>query len=213
MMLTEALLSEGIKLGSYAEGEHKVTCPRCSAQRKKKREPCLSVKIDVDGGAVWNCWHCGQTGSTRTNGNANGYEPATRPIARPKPPRTMDTGDRLFEWFAGRGISREIVEAMGIYATGEGERRSVVFPYRHRSELVNNKYRTADKRFRQEKDSERTFYNVDAVGGATTVIIAEGEIDVLSLLEAGYEAVISLPDGAPATLDAKGERRYEPLRC
>ncbi len=61
-------------------------------------------------------------------------------------------------------------------------------------------------------DAARTFYNIDAVGDETTVIIAEGEMDVLSLLEAEYEAVISLPDGAPATADAKGERRYEPLR-
>ncbi len=124
----------------------------------------------------------------------------------------MDTGDRLHEWFAGRGISREVIEAMGIYAKGEGERWSIVFPYQHRGELVNNKYRTADKRFRQEKGAERTFYNIDAVGDATTVLIAEGEIDVLSLLDVGYEAVISLPDGAPPTPDAKGGRRYEPLR-
>jgi len=124
----------------------------------------------------------------------------------------MDIGDRLFEWFAGRGISREIVEAMEIHATTKGRYWLIVFPYRHCGELVNNKYRSLDKQFHQEKDSERTFFNIDAVGDATTVIIAEGEIDVLSLLEAGYEAVISLPDGAPATPDAKGDRRYEPLR-
>ena len=74
---------------------------------------------------------------------------------------------------------------MGIYATGEGERWSIVFPYRHRGELVNNKFRTEDKRFRQEKDAERTFFNIDSVGSETTIIIAEGEVDVLSLLEAG----------------------------
>ncbi len=45
-------------------------------------------------------------------------EPTARTFKRPGPPQTMDTGDRLFDWFAGRGISREIVEAMGIYTTG-----------------------------------------------------------------------------------------------
>ncbi len=233
-----ALSEQGIRLRDHDVGEHKVTCPRCSAQRKKKHEPCLNVRLGEDGGAVWQCWHCGwtaslwpftcrhchwegvvaeavcgscgQRGKGRVDGAANGNAPHA--FKRPEPPRTMDTGDRLYEWFTGRGISREIVEAMGIYATGEGERWSIVFPYRHRGEMVNNKYLTADKRFRQEKDAERTFYNIDAVGDATTVIIAEGEVDVLSLLEAGYEAVISLPDGAPAKPDAKGDRRYEPLR-
>ncbi len=241
MDVAAALLGQGIRLRDHGVGEHKTTCPRCSAQRKKASEPCLNVRLGDDGGAVWQCHHCGWTaslwpftcrhchwegvvaeavcgscgkrGKGRVDGTAvNGHETPPRALKRPEPPRTMDTGDWLFEWFAGRSISREIVEAMGIYATGEGERRSVVFPYRHRGELVNNKYRTADKRFRQEKGSERTFYNIDAVGDATTVIIAEGEMDVLSLLEAGYEAVISLVDGAPPTADAKGEGRYEPLR-
>ena len=234
-----ALAEQGIRLRDYDAGEHKATCPRCSAQRKKKHEPCLNVRLDADSGVVWQCWHCGWTGSLwlftchhcqweglvveavcgscgqrgkpKTNGAAANGD-AARAFKRPETPRTMDTGDRLFEWFAGRGISREIVEAMGIYTTGEGERWSIVFPYRHRGELVNNKYRTDDKRFRQEKDAERTFFNIDAVGGATTVIIAEGEIDVLSLLEAGVEEAITLPDGAPAKPNAKGERRYEPLR-
>ncbi|MCH8113095.1 MAG: toprim domain-containing protein [Proteobacteria bacterium] len=156
------------------------------------------------------CQSCGKPPAASTNGAANGSAP--RVVKRPDPPRTMDTGDRMYGWFAGRGISREVVEAMGVYVSGEGEHRAIVFPYTRGGQLVNNKYRTADKRFRQEKDAERTFYNIDAVSNAARVIIAEGEVDVLSLLEVGYEAVISLPDGAPATPDAKGERRYEALR-
>ncbi|MCH8113800.1 MAG: toprim domain-containing protein, partial [Proteobacteria bacterium] len=106
----------------------------------------------------------------------------------------------------------EVVEALEIHATTKGRHWLIVFPYRHHGELVNNKYRSLDKQFHQDKDAERTFFNIDAVGSAETVIIAEGEVDVLSLLEAGYEAVISLVDGAPPTPDAKGDRRYEPLR-
>ncbi len=212
MDITAALSEHGIRLRDYGVGEHKVTCPRCSAQRKKKHEPCLNVRLGEDGGAVWQCWHCGWTGRTGTNGAANGYEPAARSFRRPEPPRTMDTGDRLFEWFAGRGISREIVEALEIHGTTKGRYWLIVFPYRHRGELVNNKYRSLDKKFHQDKDAARTFFNIDAVGSAETVIIAEGEVDVLSLLEAGYEAVISLVDGAPPKPDMKGDRRYEPLR-
>ena len=62
MDVATALSEQGIRLRDYDVGEHKVTCPRCSAQRKKKHEPCLSVKLDADGGAVWNCWHCNWVG-------------------------------------------------------------------------------------------------------------------------------------------------------
>ncbi len=214
MDITAALSDQGIQLRDYDVGEHEGTCPQCSAQRKKKNAPCLSVKVKTDGGAVWLCQHCGwkgslwpfvcrhcqweglvaeatcrscgKTASAPTNGAANGNAP--RAIRRPDPPRTMDTGDRLFEVFAGRGISREIVEALEIHGTTKGRYWLIVFPYRHRGELVNNKYRSLDKQFHQDKDAERTFYNIDAVGDATTVIIAEGEVDVLSLLEAGYNS-------------------------
>ncbi len=148
-----ALSDQGIRLRDHDIGEHKTTCPRCSAQRKKKHEPCLNVRLGEDGGAVWQCWHCGwkaslwrftchacrwegvvaeavcgscgQRGKGRVDGTAvNGHEAPPRTFKRPEPPQSMDTGDRLFEWFASRAISREIVEAMGIYSTGEGKRAS-----------------------------------------------------------------------------------------
>jgi putative DNA primase/helicase len=37
------------------------TCPECSHSRRKKKEPCLSVKIDGRG-VLWNCHHCGWQG-------------------------------------------------------------------------------------------------------------------------------------------------------
>ena len=45
---SESLLGYGIRLRSYAEGDHRTTCPECSHSRRKKSEPCLAVKIDVE---------------------------------------------------------------------------------------------------------------------------------------------------------------------
>ena len=42
----------GIEVPSGRSGETDVTCPKCSAQRKKKHARCLSVNIDK---GVWNC--------------------------------------------------------------------------------------------------------------------------------------------------------------
>lgn len=47
-------------------GEHRTTCPNCSHLRSKKRDRCLSVKIDADG-AQYNCWHCGFSGGFFAN--------------------------------------------------------------------------------------------------------------------------------------------------
>ena len=99
------LSDQGIRLRDYDVGEHKVTCPRCSAQRKKKHEACLNVRLDADDRAVWQCWHCAWTGSTGANGAGNGYEGAARAFKRPEPPLTMDTGHRLFDC---AGITRQV---------------------------------------------------------------------------------------------------------
>ncbi len=109
-----ALTDQGIRLRSYGVGDHKVVCPKCSAQRRNKRDPCLSVKVDDEGGATWNCHHCGFTGNVPVIGSANGYASQPRRVVRPNPPQKVDTGHTIFEWFAGRRISREIEEAMGI---------------------------------------------------------------------------------------------------
>ena len=63
MTLATALAVQGIHLKSYAEAEHRTTCPRCSSGRKKKTDPCLATKVDNDGGAAWTCHHCGWAGN------------------------------------------------------------------------------------------------------------------------------------------------------
>ena len=51
------------------------------------------------------------------------------------------------------------------------------------------------------KDAELIFFNLDSIKDQKTVIITEGEIDCLSLLEAGYKAVVSVPNGAGASME------------
>ena len=56
---SEILASHHIEVRSLRFGVNMLTrCPKCSDLRKKRRDPCLSVKI-LDDGVVWNCHHCG----------------------------------------------------------------------------------------------------------------------------------------------------------
>ena len=52
---------------------------------------------------------------------------------------------------------------------------AIAFPYMRNAEVVNVKYRTLDKCFRQVKGAEKILYGLDDVVGQDTIIIVEGE--------------------------------------
>jgi twinkle protein len=201
----QKIIDQGIRLKSFSEGDHKTLCPQCSHNRRNKTDPCLSVTIKSDGGAVWKCHNCEWSGGTS---GLNGSHIVPKVIRRPKKPEVRSTTDSIQGWFGKRGISSKTVEHFDIYRSeqyfGNGEAEGCVsFPYYKDGELVNIKHRTKNKRFKQEKDAERSLFNIDRVkdrwslGGVKEVIFVEGEMDVLSLFESGFDYAISLPDGAP----------------
>ena len=113
------------------------------------------------------------------------------PIVKPDEPKT-DLPQSVVEWFESRGITEHtlISEKIGY------RDRWIQFPFYKNGEVVNIKSRTADKKFRQEKNAEKCFYRFDHMKGMETIIITEGEMDALSLVECGYNNVVSIPDGA-----------------
>ena len=229
--LGAALSKHGIHLRDLREGEHKTKCPQCSQARKKKRDPCLSVKIDGDGGACWNCWHCGDTGNIPGGRDASHHQSRRRrdpPRERPRPVEyeRAELPEKVVAWFRGRGISEatllrnrigygpHFIPAKNVEVT------CIQFPYLYGGEVVNVKYRTGDKRFAQTKGGAKTLYGIDDIAGADSVIFVEGEMDKLALEEADYLAVVSLPDGAPPEAssarpegDRRDDKRYTPLEA
>lgn len=105
-------------------------------------------------------------------------------------------------YFEQRGISNNTLLRFGITETYEwmpkanAEIRAICFNYFKDDQLVNIKFRSKDKDFKLNKNSELIFYNIDALKDETTAIIVEGEIDCLSLHEAGIYNVVSVPNGA-----------------
>ncbi len=73
---------------------------------------------------------------------------------------------------------------------------TVHFNYFKDDILINVKYRGPEKSFKLFSGAELIYYNLNCVKGAEEVFIVEGEIDALSLIEAGYKNVISVPNGA-----------------
>ncbi len=125
-------------------------------------------------------------------------------------------------WFQGRGISEKTLEAIGIYSgrhhqSGDSftvepdpEGKVLVFPYLNHGVEVNAKYRGTGKRFYQKPNGTKTFWNSDVLDdpclkdGSVSLVITEGEMDALSVLEAGIPYVVSVPDGAPPTPSGYG---------
>jgi twinkle protein len=211
----QALSEEGIQLRNDAPGDHKVVCPRCSHTRRKKTDPCLSVTIQPDNRAVWKCHHCEFQGGTGGQRNKE-WRPVQKNYRKPEKPKETPRPDKMLQWFDARAISAATVERFGVYRKTHwfpqtrSELTAIAFPYVWDGELRNTKYRSAEKHFAQEKNAMPTLFNADSIKPGEDLIWVEGECDVMAFAEAGYDRIVSLPNGAPTEND-EGEKRYEPL--
>ena len=119
-------------------------------------------------------------------------------------PRLEKLSQTTITYFEGRGISNntllrfDITESQEWMPKAQKEITTICFNYFRDGELVNIKFRGRDKDFKLSKDSELIFYNLDAIKDETTCYIVEGEIDCLSMHEAGIYNCVSVPNGAEA---------------
>ena len=132
----------------------------------------------------------------------------------------MKLDARTIQWATRRKISSATLRELSVGAEtvsfGERKLPSVVFNYLDESgHVVNWKARAlAQKDFRQKPGGTQQFYNQASVlaGPLEEVYITEGEIDALSLVQAGIpvHSVLSVVGGAPASTsdDPAGAKRY-----
>ena len=78
-----------------------------------------------------------------------------------------------------------------------GKNNTMMIPLTNGKKVVGIKYRTLDKKIFSERDSQSDYLmNWQLVKDFKYIVIVEGEIDLLSALEAGFLNVVSLPFGA-----------------
>ena len=148
--MREKLEELGILL-KRSSGYVKTKCPKCSHTRKNKSDNCLSVDIDQ---GVYNCHHCGWSGNVR-------FEKKKEYI---KPPKiAAEVNERVVEWFASRGISEPTVshwkigESLEYMPQVQKKRRCINFNYYRDNELINVKYRDAEKNFKLVSQSRSEY--------------------------------------------------------
>lgn len=221
----------------------KWTCPACNGGKTREHSLSVRLDDDRQGVTWHckrgTCTGGpGSRGSGRVEGSASRDEAPRqrekRIVVVPTAHASQARPPSLYEMFARRGISRETVDEFGIYGRTErwpkldadgrvvkddqGEvewtdKPTIVFPYFVGGKLVNRKQRSIHKQFKQDRDSLRSLFNVDAITADDEAIFVEGEMDVLALWEAGFRQVVSLPDGSPDRLhDEDDPKRRDDLR-
>jgi twinkle protein len=180
-------------------GKPQGICPLCSHDRKpeNKKQKCASYDWERGLGTCHNCDQTFQLHTYQRKGNAD------KIYVKPEPLEVVtEVSTKVEEWFQSRGISKETLKALKVSEglefmpqTGKQE-NAIHFNYFVGGELINIKYRDGRKNFKLFKGAEKVFYNIDNIVGFEYCIIVEGEMDALSLYEAGISNVISVPNGA-----------------
>lgn len=206
MNLNEILHENNINLKHQQEGNQKVKCPQCQPPHNPKDNP-LSVTLNDDS-ILWKCHHCEWTGGKNLGGMTS-YRPKPKYEAPTQPKE--EKKDFMYNFFSSRGISQSTIDAYKIFSQNND---TIGFQYFDANgKLTNIKYRTLDKQFRQSANAKTMLYNFDRVSKIKdTIIFVEGEIDVLSLAEIGFDNATTLPNGAPKEFKGdKNDARYKAL--
>lgn len=97
-----------------------------------------------------------------------------------------------------RKLDGDLLEAMGVRERQHDRLGPVAaFPYRRNGKIYAAKFRTVDKKFLSTQGVSRDLFNLDALSRDQDqpVVITEGEIDCLTVMQAGFMRAVSLPDG------------------
>jgi len=204
--MKETFLDHGIDVAGKS-GQVKIQCPKCSKHRRAENQKLTPLSVQVDEG-LWKCWHCGWEGFLK-DGKSFHVSKEVKKYVRPKYDPDQLTGDAI-SYFGKRAVSIETLEEFKIGYNKAN--REIMFPYFKSGEVVNIKYRDGKKKFRQSPNAERTVYGYDNIDD-DCVVFVEGEIDALSVFEAGYKSVVSLPDGSGGyTFWENVEERFKSVR-
>ena len=178
------------------------TCPKCSKDRKKDKQKCMSVFWDT---GLGQCNHCGETTQLHTYKKKQEVKQYAKPTITAS---NNDFSDKFINYITNvRRISLSALKRLKIRESKEWmpqtqkEENCICFDYYLEGELINIKYRDGKKNFKLFKGAEKIFYNLDSIATEKECIIVEGEMDVLSYATAHINNVVSVPNG----FNLKGE--------
>lgn len=192
---------------SYIDDSTRVICPLCTPTRAKKTMKDMVITRTTDGFRYY-CHHCYEQGFV-------GEEKRTYKLTAIKKEQPVISMTALKEqhlaFLLSRGISEQTAKDAKVFSAEKFFRRlgkqsdAIAFPYFKDGKYVASKYRSIEsKDFMQDEGGAQDFFNIDNIVAEHPIVIVEGEIDALSLMEVGIPNVLSVPNGAPmAVKDGK----------
>ena len=183
---------------TYFNDSARVVCPFCSPERRKSNSKDMTLTRKNDGAVVYHCHHCNENGSVQPKKEFKlSAVPAPTVVNQP-------LTQAHYDWLNSRGISKPTADKMKLFASDKFFHKigkvtpAIGFPYYRNGALVAAKYRSIEsKDFTQDMGGAHDFFGIDLVTSGDPIIIVEGEMDVLSAIEAGLNNVVSVPGGAP----------------
>jgi twinkle protein len=197
--MIEDFIAIGIEPKSNSK-QQKLKCPKCQHTRKNKQDRPLAINLEL---GLYNCHHCGWSGNVKLK--------EKKAYVLPQKTET-DLSERTISYFNKRGITEatlsnwKVSESTEYFPQIDKKRKAINFNYYREGNLINIKFRDAEKNFKMVSGAELIFYGLDNLKDMETVYIVEGEMDALSFFEAGIYSVCSVPNGA-----SKGNQRLEYL--
>lgn len=201
-----------------ASNPHKnvrTTCPYCSHTRKPSHRNQEVLSIDNLGDrVVYKCHHCDVTGAINIREKpvkylANNMAVSANLVA-PTPvaplPET-EYSEEFRAYFQARSISADtlmkakVVETKHYIREFKAEVPCFAVPYTLDKKLTGYKVRSINaKAFAWQGGGGQGFFNIDNLDTDRPLYIVEGEVDALTLMELGFDNVVSVPNGAPSKL-------------
>lgn len=214
MGIEQAVRGEAYKFGY---GQHRIKCPICSHTRKNKSEKTFALNVSDDK-ALYHCHHCEAKGLISMQEKLP--EPRVTSMSVAKKVYTSELSDAAISYLKGRGISKETAEKAGVKSIRNWiqslgrESDCITFPYLNKGQEYAHKIRSIEEKGFSCNGSPQTFFNVQNVLRDDWLIIVEGEMDALALMETGYDSVVSVPNGAvmkvvDGSIDPKEDNKFK----
>ena len=192
------------------------TCPDCSDSRKAAHVDQACVRLDMSTG-LGKCYNCGfhfiTSNKVSDYNKKRGFQ--KKKFKLPDTSKLVQLDGIANDYLLKRKIQPQTAKKAGVCSavrTFNGiERSCLAFTYREGTKVVNIQYKTTSKDFAVETDCELIPWNIDAAIGQESLIITEGMMDALALMECGFENVISVSNGADTDVHTFDRFRYSHL--
>lgn len=179
-------------------------CPYCNGGNSGKDKETFSVNSES---GAFNCFRssCSKSGHFVELARDFNFilEDFKNKAYRPLPQKKIEIRNEAVEYMKSRGISEAITKAYNI-TTMTKKRNVIVFPFYDENNIMQFvKYRNTkfDKNIHKnkewcEKDTKPILFGMAQCENFDRLIITEGQIDSLSVAEAGIRNAVSVPTGA-----------------